>query len=104
MKKSFSANSLGLHRESAALPISESKSLSAQLLPQGAVTRKLRFLLLEILDHVLLVSVDPASEDQRQKLQRQSVHRSKFKLDKPENTGRNHRSRARLSYCIYAFF
>ena len=54
--------------------IGKPKSLSAELLPQGSVTRKLRFLLLEIVDHVLLMSTDPASEDQHQKLERQSIH------------------------------
>jgi hypothetical protein len=54
----------GLRRESAALLIGEPKSLPAELLPQGSV------FLLELFDHVLLVSIDPASEDQPQKLQR----------------------------------
>ena len=36
--------------------------------------RKLRFLLSEVFNHVLLVSIDPAREDQHQKLQWQSVH------------------------------
>ncbi len=49
-------------------PSGEAESLSAQLLAQGSV------FLLEIFDHVLLVSVDPASEDQHQKLNRKSVH------------------------------
>jgi hypothetical protein len=43
------------------------------------------------------VSIDPASEDQHQKLQRQSVHQSGFRQAKPEETGRNRRFDARLS-------
>ncbi len=46
------------------LLIREAESLSSELLPQGSV------LLLKIFDHVLLVSIDPASEDQHQELQR----------------------------------
>ena len=42
----------------------------AELLPQDSITRKLRFLPSEIFDHVLLVSIDPASEGQHQKLRR----------------------------------
>jgi hypothetical protein len=38
---------------------------------------------LEIFDHVLLGSIDPASEDQHQKLQRQSVHQSESRPAKP---------------------
>jgi hypothetical protein len=52
---------------------------------------------LEISNHVLLVSIDPASEDQHQKMQRQSVHQSEFRRAKPEEMGRNRRFDARLS-------
>jgi hypothetical protein len=57
------ADSLGLYREPSALLIREAESLPNQLLPQGSIS------LLEISDHVLLVPIDPASEDQHQKLQ-----------------------------------
>ena len=97
LEEPFSADLLGLHRESAALLIGKPKSLPAQLLPQGPVTRKLRFLLLEIFDHVLLVSIDPASEDQHQKLKRQSDHLSESRPPNLEKMGRNHRSSTRLS-------
>jgi len=43
------------------------------LLAQGSV------FLLEIFDHVLLMPIDPASEDQHQKMQRQSVHLFQFR-------------------------
>jgi len=59
-----------IHREASALLIREAESSPAQLLAQGSVTRKLRFLLLKIFGHVLLVSIDPASEDHHQKMQR----------------------------------
>ena len=67
-QKAFSTDRYGLNRESAALSIGESQSLSAQLLTQRSV------FLLEIFNHILLVSIDPAREDQHQKLQWQSVH------------------------------
>jgi len=54
----LSANLLGLQRESSTLLISEAESLPARLLSQDAV------FLLEIFDHVLLVAIDPTSEDQ----------------------------------------
>jgi hypothetical protein len=63
-QKAFSTDRFGLDREPAALSISRPKSLSAKLLPQGAV------FLLKVFDHALLVSFDPASEGQHQKLQR----------------------------------
>jgi hypothetical protein len=66
----FSADLPGLRGETPALVVSESQSLSIYLLPQGSI------LLLEIVDHVLLMAAYPASEDQHQKLQRQSVHRT----------------------------
>jgi hypothetical protein len=44
----------GLYCEPPTLPIGEAKSLPTELLPQGLV------FLLEIFDHVLLVSIDPA--------------------------------------------
>jgi hypothetical protein len=64
LEEPSSTDLLGLHREPPALLIGEMEPLPAELLPQGSVTRKLRFLLLEIFDHVLLVSIDPTSEDQ----------------------------------------
>jgi hypothetical protein len=64
LEEPSSADLLGLYREPSTLLIREAESLPTQLLPQGSVTRKLRFLLLEIFDHVLLVSIDPASEGQ----------------------------------------
>lgn len=64
------ADLFGLNRESSTLLIREAEPLPAELLPQGTI------FLLEIFNHVLLVSIDPASEDQHQKLQRQSIHRS----------------------------
>ena len=67
-EESFSADLLGLHRESSALLMGKPKLLSVQLLPQSSV------LLLEEFDRVLLMAIYPASEDQHQKLQRQSVH------------------------------
>ncbi len=65
LEEPSSADFLFLHRESSTLRIGEAEPLPAELLPQGSITRKLRFLLLEIFDHVLLVSIDPASEDQQ---------------------------------------
>jgi len=59
-----SADLLGLYREPSTLLIREAESLPAQPITQGSITRKLRFLLLEIFDHVLLVAIDPPSEDQ----------------------------------------
>ena len=64
LREALPTDLFGLRRESAALLIGEPKSLSAELVPQGSV------FLLELFDHVLLVSIDPASEDQPQKLQR----------------------------------
>ena len=52
------ADFLGLHREPSTLLIREAESLPAQLLKQEAVFR------FEIIDDVLLVPIDPASEDQ----------------------------------------
>jgi hypothetical protein len=83
----FPTDLLGLRRKAAALLTSKPKSFPAKLLPQGSVTQKLRFLLLEIFDHILLVSIDPASEDQHQKLKRQSVHRSEFRPSNLQEIG-----------------
>jgi len=97
LEEPSSADLLGLYREPSTLRIGEAEPLLAELLPQGSVTRKLRFLLSGIFDHVLLVSIDPASEDQHQKLQRQSVH---LPESRPPNLGemrRNRRSGTRLS-------
>ncbi len=84
LEEPSSADLLGLHRKPSTLLIAEAQPLPAELLPQGSFTRKLRFLLLEIFDHVLLVSIGPASEDQHQKLQRQSVH---LPESRPPNLG-----------------
>jgi hypothetical protein len=91
------ANLLGLYCKPSTLLIGEAEPFPGELLSQDSVTRKLRFLLLEVFDHVLRVSIDPASEDQHQKLKRQSVHQSEFKPAKPEETRRNRRSTTRLS-------
>ena len=58
LEKPFSIDRFGLDGESAALPIGESRSLAAQLLAQRSVTRKPRFLLLEIFDYVPLMPID----------------------------------------------
>jgi len=42
---------------------------------------------LEILDHILLVSIDPTSEDQHQKLPQQSVHQAELGPAKLEKMG-----------------
>ena len=68
-----SADLLSLYRKPSTLRIGEAEPLPAELLPQGSI------FLLEIFDHVLLVSIDPASEDQHQKLQRQRVHQCEFR-------------------------
>jgi hypothetical protein len=81
LEEPFSADFLCHHRESSALLIGEAEPLPAELLPQGSV------FLLEIFDHVLLVSIYPASEDQHQKLQRQSVHQSESRPAKLEEMG-----------------
>jgi hypothetical protein len=47
---------------------------------------------LEIFDHVLLVSIDPASEDQHQKLERQRVHRLHLRPNRSRKLGRNRQS------------
>jgi hypothetical protein len=78
LEEPSSADLRSIHREPSTLLIGEAEPLPAELLPQGSV------FLLEIFDHVLLVSIDPASEDQHQKLQRQSVHQSKFRRAKPK--------------------
>jgi hypothetical protein len=75
----FSSDRFGLDREPATSSIGESQAFSAQLLSQRSVTRKLRFLLLEILDYVMLMPIHPASEDQHQKLESQSVPLPEFR-------------------------
>jgi hypothetical protein len=45
----------------------------------------------------LLVSIDPPSEDQHQKLQRQSIHQTEPRPAKFEETGQYQRSSTRLS-------
>lgn len=73
----LSANILGLHRESAALLIGKPQTFPTQLLPQGSV------FLLYIFDHILLVSIHSAREDQRQKLEWQLVHQAKSRAAMP---------------------
>ncbi len=68
LDKPSSTDRFGLDGESAAWSIGESQTFSAQLLAQRSV------FLLEIFNHVLLVPIDPAPEDQHQKLESQSVH------------------------------
>jgi hypothetical protein len=72
LREAFPDDLFGLHRESSTLLISEAEPLPAELLPQGSIFR------LDIFDHVLLVSIDPASEEQHQKLQRPIIHRSEL--------------------------
>ena len=72
LEEPSSTDLLGLRGELSTLLIAKAESLPAQPLAQGSVTRKLRFLLPEIFDCVLLVSIDPTSEDQHQKMQRQN--------------------------------
>ena len=81
LEEPSSADPLGHYGESAALVIGKPESLSGQLRAQDSV------FLLEILDHILLVSIDPDSEDQHQKLQRQSVHQAELRPAKPEKMG-----------------
>jgi hypothetical protein len=64
LEEPSSADLLGLYREPSALLIREAESLPTQLLPQGSI------FLLEIFDDLLLMPIDPASEDQHQELQR----------------------------------
>ncbi len=97
MGEPFSADLLDLRGETPALLVGETKPFPTHLLPQGSVTRKLRFLLLEIFNHVVLVSIDPASEDQHQKLQRQSVHRIDSRAEELGEMGRNQEFDTRLS-------
>jgi len=97
LEEPFTADRFCLDGESEALPIGEPRSLAAQLLAQRSVTLKLRFLLLEIFDYVPLMPIDPASEDQHQKLPRQSVHRAEFRPATAEKMGRNRRSSDRPS-------
>ncbi len=65
LEEPSSADLLGIHRQPSTLLIGEAEPLPAELLTQGSITLKLRFLLSEIFDHVLLVSIDPASEARR---------------------------------------
>jgi hypothetical protein len=87
----FSTDLFGLDRESAALSIGESRSLSAELFAQHAV------FLLEEFNPLLLVPIDPASKDQHQKMERESVHRPEFRPARHGESGRDRRSGTRLS-------
>ena len=81
LEEPSSANPLGLYGKSPALLISKPELLSGQLRAQDSVS------LLEILDHILQVSIDPTSEDQHQKLPRQSVHQADLRPAKLEKMG-----------------
>ena len=87
-----------------ALRIREEESFPVQLLPQGSVTRKLRFLLLEVFDHTLLMAIYPAGEDQHQELKRQRVHRSQFRSGELDEVGRKQRLSDRLRGRIFKCF
>src|ERR671918_506670 len=56
--------SLALRREAAALVVSQLNTAAPQLLPKGTV------LFHQVVDHVLLVTIDPASQGREQKPQR----------------------------------
>jgi hypothetical protein len=74
------------------LSIGEAQSLAAQLLTERSV------LFLEIFNHVLLVSIDPAGEDQHQKkLQWQTIHQPDLRSAMPGEMGEKRRSGTRLS-------
>ena len=60
-------------------------------------TRKLRFLLLEVFEHVLLVPTHPAGEDHYQKLEWKRVHRFQFRPSGLTKMGRKHLSNESLS-------
>jgi hypothetical protein len=55
-----------------ALYLGESNAFSAQLLSKNAV------LLLEILDHLVLVAIHPSGEGVHQELQREPIHGSRL--------------------------
>ena len=80
-----------LRCESSALLVGEPKLRSAQLFAQGSV------FLLEIFDVFLLVPIDPAREDQHQKLRRQSVQQFESRSPNLEEMGRTPRNGTRLS-------
>ncbi|MBK7951179.1 MAG: hypothetical protein IPK00_21070 [Deltaproteobacteria bacterium] len=67
------AQLLGALGEATALYIREAKALSTQLLAKRSV------LFLQIVDHVLLGSIHPASQKQRESLKRETDHRPKFR-------------------------
>ncbi len=100
----FSADFLGLRREPSTLRIREGESFPAQLLPQRSVTRKLRFLLLEVFDHILLMAIHPAGEDQHQELKRQRVNRSQFRPAELDEVARKQRLSDRLRGRIFGCF
>ena len=91
MEEPSSPDLLDLYREPSRLLIGEAELLPVELLAKGSV------FLLEIFDHVLLMSVDPASEDQSQKLKRQSVHLPESRPANLGEIGRNRRYGPRLS-------
>jgi hypothetical protein len=60
MSQDLATESLTFRREAAALVVSQPDTPPPQLLPKDAV------LLNKIVDHVLLVTIDPSSEGQEQ--------------------------------------
>jgi hypothetical protein len=63
LSQNLATESLALHRQAAALAVSQPGTPPPQLLPKDAV------LLNQIVDHVLLVAIDPSSEGQKQQPQ-----------------------------------
>jgi hypothetical protein len=58
--------------KASSLNVGEPEAFASKLRVKKAV------LLLEILDHFMLVTVRPAGEDQHQELQREPIHESKL--------------------------
>src|SRR5262245_62063357 len=63
------SESLALRRQPTALVIAPADTASPQLLPKGAI------LLYQVVDHVLLATIDPASPGDEQKPQGQRIGR-----------------------------
>jgi hypothetical protein len=63
LSQNLATESLALHRQAAALAVSQPDTPPPQLLPKDAV------LFNQIVDHVLLVAIDPSSEGQKQQPQ-----------------------------------
>src|SRR2546427_11627414 len=64
LPKDSATESLALRRQAPALVITQSDTTPPQLLPEGAV------LLHQVVDHLLLVTIDPSSQGGEQKAQR----------------------------------